>query len=291
MRKTWTLPCVAVLLSGCADLVDGESLRVDVCEQRSCDLGTTLSFAHPVLEELGRAREGTLRAGGTSVAFACDASGAGAGDGWACVPASGSVRFAQIARDRPATLEVSVRFPETNLGFDGPVGASYAETCEGACVDGNALVLLEVQGAMPAACEPTADGCSAENCRRTRETCLFLPPWVPNYTRCENVTGEAVEDYASCAASCAERQAGAALTCALQWAESCQLGTGFEEAVAACGSCDEGRAVDPACAKACSDDRRACDGACPSSSIAACVDCSASCGLAYAGCLEACSGA
>jgi len=287
MRKTLPWLCVVLLGAGCTDLT-AESIRIDVCEQKTCDFGTTLAFDHRVLDDIGAAREGTVTVGGKAIAFACDESGAGSGEGFACVPKDGTVRLLGIAREKPAGLEVSVRFPETNLGFDGTVNPSYADTCEGACVDGNAFVLLEAQGALPAACVPAAEGCSAESCRIARESCLLLPNWMPNYTWCENATGAAVEDWSHCVATCEQLQLGARLECASQWAASCEIGGGMEEAFTACGTCDDEIEHDVECVRSCSDANAACNRACPDTSMGACLDCSAACGLAYAACADAC---
>jgi hypothetical protein len=282
--------CGALLLgTACTDVVEGESIRIDVCEG-ACDFGTTLTFGHPVFEDVGAERVGTVTAGGKTIEFACDGTNAEDGEGFTCRP-DGSVRFAGLAEGKPPSLEVSVVFPESNLGFDRSVSASYADTCEGDCVDGSALVQLEAQGPLPGVCAPTAEGCSIESCRAARETCGISPAWAPNYTHCEEATGEPVDDWSHCAEACAAQQAGGMYECAGLWADRCSFGEAaamFEVRVA-CFSCEEEPTpAVAACRSACIDTRLGCDEACPADSMGACLDCSAGCADTMLDCFAAC---
>lgn len=289
MRNAMWLLGATLLGAGCSEAITPPSIRVDVCEG-VCDFGTTLAFEHGIFEEVGTARQGTVTApGGTPIEFACDETGAGEGDGFVCRP-DGSVRFPGLAREKPPALSVKVLFPETNLGFDRTVSPSYADTCEGECIDASALVPLEAQGPLPGMCAPTTEGCSIKACRSARESCGISPAWAPNYSHCEEATGAAVDDWSHCAAACETQQAGNLYTCASHWADSCELGGGeamFEVRVAC--NCEGEVAPGVAqCRGACIDTRLDCDEACPATSMGACLDCSAACAETMMECWTAC---
>jgi hypothetical protein len=160
-----------------------------------------------------------------------------------------------------------------------------------------AQVIAVASAVVLCGCPSTDSRCNVDSCKILITQCHEDFGADPNFGLCLNAAdgGEPAgfQDggfAAYCPASCnATRSGGATLQCFVDHQVQCGgfSDGGLDAVVNECTASDAGVA-DPACVQRCSATRTTCDQGCAKPDFNACMSCSASCGLTWASCFNAC---
>jgi len=126
--------------------------------------------------------------------------------------------------------------------------------------------------------------CSVENCQLLSEKCAVQPAGMPDVSYCRQ-KGVASADFDAahyCVTACEGTRAQHVVACVADLARKNACSE-----VASCMSSGGGQ-LSAACTAKCETDNATCKDACPTTSSAACLDCTQQCEIAASDCYTAC---